>query len=135
MSKPRPTSTVSETNGLADKASRFSARKKQKRVGKRGRSDGFVVGLDLANSSEEEGEDASKKPGLDTESLSFILWLRNPTVQNLSQLRKAIKCNDQDWMRSFLEFDGPEKPEHLSEPSSHRHGPSYDVCVLYQGSG
>ncbi|BFZ15249.1 hypothetical protein BsWGS_18289 [Bradybaena similaris] len=103
MSKPRPVSTA---NGEAERSSRFAAKKKQKRVGKRGRSDGFVVGLDLANSSEEEGDVAAKKSSLETESLNFILWLRNPTVQNLSLLRKAIKCNDNDWMRGFLEFDG-----------------------------
>lgn len=103
MSKPRPVSTA---NGETERSSRFAAKKKQKRVGKRGRSDGFVVGLDLANSSEEEGDVAAKKSSLESESLNFILWLRNPTVQNLSLLRKAIKCNDNDWMRGFLEFDG-----------------------------
>ncbi|KAH9490929.1 Inverted formin-2 [Bulinus truncatus] len=88
---------------------RFNAKKKQKR-GKRGRSDGFVLGLDLANEGDSDTENKEqeyfKKPGLDSESLNFIFWLRNPSVQNLSQLKKAIKCNDQDWMRCFLEFDG-----------------------------
>lgn len=100
------TTATSAANGEGERSSRFAAKKKQKRIGKRGRSDGFVVGLDLANSSDEEGDDMSRRPGLESESLNFILWLRNPTVQNLSLLRKAIKCNDSDWMRGFLEFDG-----------------------------
>ncbi|XP_059158848.1 inverted formin-2-like [Physella acuta] len=105
------TAPPTTTNGDASEkssSSRFAARKKQKR-GKRGRSDGFVLGLDLANeegSEEEGGDEFPKKSGFDSESLNFIFWLRNPSVRNLSLLRKAIKCNDVDWMRCFLEFDG-----------------------------
>ncbi|CAL1536506.1 unnamed protein product [Lymnaea stagnalis] len=103
-------STAKPDGGDKGSGGRFAAKKKQKRMGKRGRSDGFVLGLDLANeegSDEEGGDDLPKKTGgFDSESLNFIFWLRNPSVQNLSQLRKAIKCNDLDWMRCFLEFDG-----------------------------
>ena len=68
---------------------------------KRTKSDAAVLGKPLVTSDDEEGE-----PGLDPESFNFIFWLRNPTVSGLSQLRRAIRCEDGDWMRSFLEFDG-----------------------------
>ncbi|KAK3099465.1 hypothetical protein FSP39_004908 [Pinctada imbricata] len=80
------------------KGGRFANKRKQKRI-KRYRSDGFVVGLDLANSEDEECPDP-------TESLNFIHWLRNPSLQNLAKLRKAIRGNDSDWMTEFLEYDG-----------------------------
>ncbi|XP_067663787.1 inverted formin-2-like isoform X1 [Haliotis asinina] len=83
------------------RSTRFAAAKRKKQRGKRARSDGFVLGLDLANSDDED--DSSK---LDSDSLQFLLWIRNPTVQSLAKLRKAIKSNDRDWMREFLEFDG-----------------------------
>ncbi|XP_025087489.1 LOW QUALITY PROTEIN: inverted formin-2-like [Pomacea canaliculata] len=44
--------------------------------------------------------------GPDPGALNFLLWIRNPTLQNLSNLRKAIMSNDRDWMKEFLEFDG-----------------------------
>lgn len=87
------------------KSTRFGKRK-QKR-GKRTRSDGFVLGVQLADSDDENpNADHRGSLGPDAESLNFLLWIRNPTVQNLSKLRMAIKSNDRDWMEEFLEFDG-----------------------------
>lgn len=81
------------------KSSRFAKRKKQRP--KRFRSDGFVVGLDLANSSDDDND----KNGY-SDAFNFLQWIRNPTVQNLGKLRRAIKSNDRDWMTEFLEYDG-----------------------------
>ncbi|KAK0045993.1 inverted formin-2-like isoform X1, partial [Biomphalaria pfeifferi] len=102
-----PAQSSKVESGEKTSSGRFAAKKKQKR-GKRGRSDGFVLGLDLANeeASETENNEETLKKTLDSESFNFIFWLRNPSLQTLSQLRKAIKCNDLDWMRCFLEFDG-----------------------------
>lgn len=93
-----------------NKSARFANKRKQKKIQKRTRSDGFVLGVELGVNSDDD-DHADDDPinrirALDPESLNFIFWLRNPTVQNLSQLRKSIKCNDPDWMRCFLEFDG-----------------------------
>ncbi|XP_046369459.2 inverted formin-2-like [Haliotis rufescens] len=90
------------TSPPVQRSTRFAAAKRKKQRGKRARSDGFVLGLDLANSDDEDNEGSK----LDSDSLQFLLWIRNPTVQNLAKLRKAIKSNDRDWMREFLEFDG-----------------------------
>ena len=48
----------------------------------------------------------SSENGPDPEALNWLLWIRNPTVQNLAKLRRAIENNDSDWMREFLQFDG-----------------------------
>ena len=95
---------------LPQKSTRFGKRKQLKR-GKRTRSDGFVLGVDIPVNSEDEldqvGHDHRKGSlGPDPDALNFLLWIRNPTVQNLAKLRKAIKSNDSDWMQEFLEFDG-----------------------------
>lgn len=82
------------------KGGRFNKKKKQQRI-KRYRSDGFVVGLELANS-----EDELDAPEGSSDAVHFLAWLRNPTLQNLVKLRKSIKHNDSDWMTEFLEFDG-----------------------------
>ncbi|XP_055894126.1 inverted formin-2-like isoform X1 [Biomphalaria glabrata] len=103
-----PAQSSNVQSGENTSSGRFAAKKKQKR-GKRGRSDGFVLGLDLGldlEAAETENTEETLKKTLDSESLNFIFWLRNPSLQTLSQLRKAIKCNDLDWMRCFLEFDG-----------------------------
>ena len=106
-----PQKDSASTKGDTPVKIRPSNKRRAKR-NKRGRSDGFVLGLDLA-SSDEEGR-ADPPPGamirkgssLDPESLNFIFWLRNPSVQNLALLRKSIRCNDHDWMQGFLDFDG-----------------------------
>ena len=108
-----PPSAPPPTKGSSDSPVkvRSTSRRRAKR-NKRGRSDGFVLGLDLASSDEEGKNDQPsgtmlrKSSSLDPESLNFIFWLRNPSVQNLALLRKAIRCNDHDWMQGFLEFDG-----------------------------
>ena len=84
------------------KQSRF-AKKKQKRA-KRHRSDGFMLGLEVgANSSDDEITQNGDQIG---DAINFLQWIRNPNIPNLSKLRRAIKTNDKDWMREFLEFDG-----------------------------
>lgn len=96
----------SDSAAAAQKQSRFGKRK-AKRVGKRTRSDGFVLGVDVVNSEDEDlDHHHHSRDGPDPESLNFLLWIRNPTVQNLAKLRRAIKSNDRDWMTGFLEFDG-----------------------------
>ncbi|XP_052280011.1 inverted formin-2-like [Dreissena polymorpha] len=77
--------------------------RKQKRA-KRHRSDGFMLALEMgANSSDDDaGNDAN---GLG-DAVNFLYWIRNPNLQNLAKLRRAVKLNDKDWMREFLEFDG-----------------------------
>lgn len=85
------------------KSSRFAKRKKHR--AKRARSDGFVVGLDLTHGSEDEEDEGHRKHSLG-EAASFLAWIRNPTVQNLAKLRRAIKADDKDWMEEFLEYDG-----------------------------
>lgn len=105
-------SSVGQENGSESpgpqKSTRFGKRK-QKR-GKRARSDGFVLGVvDIVLSDEEGGPSADMRRGSlgpDPGALNFLLWIRNPTLQNLSNLRKAIMSNDRDWMKEFLEFDG-----------------------------
>ncbi|XP_045204866.2 inverted formin-2-like [Mercenaria mercenaria] len=84
------------------KATRFAMRK-QKRA-KRHRSDGYMLALEMAaNSSEDEGFQNDPSLG---DAINFLQWIRNPTLQNLAKLRRAIKTNDKDWMKEFLEFDG-----------------------------
>ena len=91
--------SVARTTDARDpKGGRFANKRKQKRI-KRYRSDGFVLGLETANSEDDDGPDP-------TESLNFIMWIRNPTLQNLAKLRKTIRTNDADWMTEFLEYDG-----------------------------
>lgn len=88
------------------KASRFAKRKKDR--AKRARSDGFVLGQALSASDEEEdghGTGNLEKPE-ESDATIFLWWIRNPTVQNLGKLCRAIKCSDADWMKEFLEFDG-----------------------------
>nr|KAG5685516.1 hypothetical protein BaRGS_024253 [Batillaria attramentaria] len=101
-------SDASPAAGGGQKSSRFAGKRKQKRVGKRTRSDGFVLGVDVVNSEDDldDHDHRGGDGGPDPDSLNFLLWLRNPTVQNLSKLRRAIKSNDRDWMSCFLEFDG-----------------------------
>ena len=92
---------------LPQKSARFGKRKPKR--GKRTRSDGFVLGVEVPVNSEDEdhGHDHYRGSlGPDPDALNFLLWIRNPTVQNLAKLRKAIKSNDADWMLEFLEFDG-----------------------------
>ncbi|PVD34472.1 hypothetical protein C0Q70_05747 [Pomacea canaliculata] len=65
--------------------------------------------VDIVLSDEEGGPSADMRRGSlgpDPGALNFLLWIRNPTLQNLSNLRKAIMSNDRDWMKEFLEFDG-----------------------------
>lgn len=84
------------------KGTRF-AKRKQKRA-KRYRSDGYMLSLEMtANSSEDEGFQNDPSLG---DAINFLQWIRNPTLQNLAKLRRAVKTNDKDWMREFLEFDG-----------------------------
>ncbi|KAL3879958.1 hypothetical protein ACJMK2_032234 [Sinanodonta woodiana] len=80
------------------KSTRFAKRKKQRP--KRFRSDGLVLGKEAANSSD---EDLTHELG---DAVNFLQWIRNPTLQNLAKLRKAVKHTDKDWMTEFLEFDG-----------------------------
>ncbi|XP_069129729.1 inverted formin-2-like isoform X2 [Argopecten irradians] len=96
--------TPKQSNGVAKvtKASRFANKRKQKRV-QRHRSDGFVVGLDLGNSEDENSPD---RGGGSADAVNFLQWIRNPTIANLAKLRRSIKDNDRDWMSEFLEFDG-----------------------------
>lgn len=87
---------------MPDKQTRFAMRKNRR--AKRHRSDGYVLGLEMAaNSSEDEGIPADPTLG---DAINFLQWIRNPTLQNLAKLRRAIKTNDKDWMIEFLEFDG-----------------------------
>ncbi|WAQ99283.1 INF2-like protein [Mya arenaria] len=100
----KPSTAVTETNKATKdaKPTRFAMRK-QKRA-KRHRSDGFVLGLEMgANSSEDECVPDSNTLG---DAINFLQWIRNPNLQNLAKLRRAIKTNDKDWMTEFLEFDG-----------------------------
>lgn len=84
------------------KGTRF-AKRKQKRA-KRYRSDGYMLALEMAtNSSEDEGFQNDPSLG---DAINFLQWIRNPTLQNLAKLRRAVRTNDKDWMREFLEFDG-----------------------------
>ena len=84
------------------KQSRF-AKRKQKRA-KRHRSDGFMLGIEAsANSSDEDITQNGDQLG---DAINFLQWIRNPNIPNLARLRRAIKTNDKDWMREFLEFDG-----------------------------
>ena len=84
------------------KPTRFAMRK-QKRA-KRHRSDGYMLALEMAaNSSEDEGFQNDPSLG---DAINFLQWIRNPTLQNLAKLRRAVKTNDKDWMKEFLEFDG-----------------------------
>jgi len=84
------------------KPTRFAMRK-QKRA-KRHRSDGYMLALEMgANSSEDEGPMDNSQLG---DAINFLYWIRNPTLQNLAKLRRAVKNNDKDWMTEFLEFDG-----------------------------
>ena len=86
------------------KPSRF-AKKKQKRA-KRHRSDGFMLGLEVgANSSDEDSTQKLNGEQIG-DAINFLQWIRNPNIPNLARLRRAIKTNDKDWMREFLEFDG-----------------------------
>ncbi|XP_052825424.1 inverted formin-2 [Octopus bimaculoides] len=92
------------------KASRFAKRKKDR--SKRARSDGFVLGQAICPGSDDEdvagdgaGDEHNKKPE-ESDATEFLWWIRNPTVQNLGKLCRAIKCSDLDWMKEFLEFDG-----------------------------
>ena len=100
MNGQQTTSAVCQ-NSQKTSNSKF-AKRKQKR-GKRTRSDGFVLGREFTNSSDEDAQDGSKP---DADSLQFLMLVRNPTIQSLAKLRKTIKSNDRDWMKEFLEFDG-----------------------------
>lgn len=80
------------------KATRFAMRK-QKR-GKRHRSDGYMLALEMNAASSSDDD-----PSLG-DAINFLQWIRNPTLQNLAKLRRAVKTNDKDWMTEFLEFDG-----------------------------
>jgi len=84
-----------------DKQSRFAMRKQRR---KRHRSDGYVLTLEMGNNSSED-EGITGDPSLG-DAMNFLYWIRNPTLQNLAKLRRAIKTNDADWMIEFLEFDG-----------------------------
>lgn len=95
-------SLESKDGEKSKKPTRFAMRK-QKRA-KRHRSDGFMLALEMgANSSEDEGAPLDTSLG---DAINFLQWIRNPTLQNLAKLRRAIKTNDKDWMKEFLEFDG-----------------------------
>lgn len=77
--------------------------RKQKRA-KRHKSDGYMLGLELAaNSSEDEAGFNDSSLG---DAINFLQLIRNPSLQNLAKLRRSIKTNDKDWMKEFLEFDG-----------------------------
>ncbi|XP_063413228.1 inverted formin-2-like isoform X1 [Mytilus trossulus] len=80
-----------------EKNSRFANKRKQKRA-QRHRSDGFMVGKDI-DSFEDDDE-------IKMDAVNFLMWLKNPNLQNLVKLRKCIKSNDVDWMTEFLQFDG-----------------------------
>ncbi|ESP03684.1 hypothetical protein LOTGIDRAFT_171216 [Lottia gigantea] len=75
------------------KTTRFG-KKKQNRA-KRAKSDGFTLGVDIALLEEKS-----------TETVHFLQWIRNPTIQSLAKLRKCIKFNERSWMEDFLTFDG-----------------------------
>lgn len=86
----------------SEKQTRFAMRKQRR--AKRHRSDGYMLALEMgANSSEDEGAPFDSTLG---DAINFLQWIRNPTLQNLAKLRRAIKTNDKDWMIEFLEFDG-----------------------------
>lgn len=82
--------------------SRFANKRKIKRA-QRHRSDGFVVGKDLGDLDDDGSSD---KPAVTSDLINFLQCMRNPTLQNLAQLRRCIRCNDRDWMVEFLDFDG-----------------------------
>ncbi|KAL4230063.1 FH2 domain-containing protein 1 [Mactra antiquata] len=107
-SEPSPLTTTEKTDTSKDtqkrdtKCTKYLMRK-QKRA-KRHKSDGYMLGLELAaNSSEDEGGLNDSSIG---DAINFLNLIRNPTLQNLAKLRRSIKTNDKDWMKEFLEFDG-----------------------------
>lgn len=103
MEKKEPACDSPKLGASKDgKGTRFAMRK-QKRA-KRHRSDGYMLALEMAaNSSEDEGFQNDPSLG---DAINFLQWIRNPSLQNLAKLRRAIKTNDKDWMKEFLEFDG-----------------------------
>ena len=130
---------------LPQKSTRFGKRKQLKR-GKRTRSDGFVLGVEIPVNSEDEldqvGHEHRKGSlGPDPEALNFLIWIRNPTVQNLAKLRKAIKSNDSDWMqvpgvrRPWAAVSVPEELEQLPLESPDGHGAAHGVCQLHPRGG
>ena len=101
-SEPTQPEDKSKAEKKDSKSSRFAKKKKQR--AKRYRSDGFMLGLELGtNSSDEESLINGGSMG---DAVNFLQLIRNPTLQNLSKLRRTIKVNDKDWMKGFLEFDG-----------------------------
>lgn len=98
MAKDPATSSLNLGVKKEGKATRFAMRK-QKR-GKRHRSDGYMLALEMTGASSSDDD-----PSLG-DAVNFLQWIRNPTLQNLAKLRRAVKTNDKDWMTEFLEFDG-----------------------------